>query len=38
MWENVCSFTFEMYAILCIPLDMPTVLYLHHHNTSSDGW
>ena len=27
-----------MYAIICIPLDTPTVSYLHHHRTVSDGW
>jgi len=27
-----------MYAIVCVPFDTPTSLYLHHHRASSDGW
>jgi len=27
-----------MYAIVCVPLNTPTVLYLHHHRAASDGW
>ena len=38
IWENICIFTFRMYAMLRIPLDAPTVLYLHHHRTVSVCW
>jgi len=27
-----------MYAIVCVPLDTPTVLYVNHHRASSDSW
>jgi len=27
-----------MYAIVCVPFDTPTVLYLNHHGATSDGW
>jgi len=34
-----CSYFYiHNYAILCIPLDTCTVLYLHHNRTVSDGW
>ena len=31
MWENTIIFAFKMYGIICVPVDTPTVLYLHHH-------
>jgi len=34
----MCGFAFKLYAIVCVPLDTPTVLYLHHHRAASDGW
>jgi len=37
MWENACIFAFKMYAITCVPLDTPTVFYLHHHGAASGG-
>jgi len=27
-----------MYAIVCVPLDTHTVLYLNHHRSASKGW
>jgi len=27
-----------MYAIVCFPLDTPTVFYLHHHGANNGGW
>ena len=38
MWENASIFAFKMYGIVCVPLDTPTVLYLHHHAATSGGW
>ena len=38
VWENIKTFTFILYAILCVPLDTPTVLYFHHYRSTSDGW
>ena len=38
MWENASIFAFKMYGIVCVPLDTPTVLYLHHHGATSGGW
>jgi len=38
MCEKACIFTFKMYATVCVPLDTPTVLYLHHHVATSGGW
>ena len=38
MWENACIFVFNMYAIVCVPLFIPTVFYLHHHGAISGGW
>jgi len=38
MLENAGTFAFKMYAIICVPLDTPTVFYLHHHGAVSGGW
>jgi len=38
MWENACIFAFKMCAIVCVPLDTPTIFYLHHHGATSGGW
>ena len=38
VWDYICSFTFKMYAIVCVPFDTPRALYLHHHRATSDGW
>jgi len=38
IWEYVSVFAVKMYAIFCVPLDTPTVLYLNHHKAVSDGW
>jgi len=34
----MCGFGIKMYAIICVPLDTPTILYLNHHRAVSDGW
>jgi len=38
IWENASIFAFNMYAIVCVPSDTPTVLYPHHHGATSGGW
>jgi len=38
IWEYICGFAFKLYAIVCVPLDTPTVLYIHHHRAASVGW
>jgi len=38
MWENASIFAFKMYGIVCVPLDTPPFLYLHHHGATSGGW
>ena len=38
MWENTSIFAFKMYGIVCVPLDTPTVLNVHHHWATSGGW
>ena len=37
MWENASIFAFKMYGIVCVRLDTPTVLYLHHQGATSGG-
>ena len=38
MWGNACIFAFKMYGRVCVPLDTPTVFYLHYHGATSGGW
>ena len=38
IWEYMCSFAVKTYSIVCVPLNTPTVLYLQHHRSNSDGW
>ena len=38
MWMNRCVFSFNMYAIVSVPLSTPTVFYLRHHRAASEGW
>ena len=38
IWYYLCEFGFKMHAIVCVPLDTPTVLHLIHHRAASDGW
>jgi len=38
MWENASIFALKMYGIFCVPLDTPTVFYLHYHGATSGGW
>ena len=38
MWENIKTFTYLNYAIVCAPLDTPTVFYFHHYRSTFDDW
>jgi len=38
IWKHVCVFAIKMYPIVCVPLNTPTVFYLHRHRAASDGW
>ena len=38
IWEYMCCFAVKAYSIVRVPLNTPTVLYLHHHRSNSDGW
>lgn len=38
IWENIKTFAFQYYANVCVPLDTPTVLYLHHYRSTIDSW
>jgi len=38
IWKHICVFAVKMYAIVCVPLRTPTVLYLNHHRAVSDRW
>lgn len=37
VWEKIKTFTFLSYAIICVPLDTTTILYLHLCRSTSDG-
>jgi len=37
-WENASIFAVIMYGIVCVTLDTPKFLYLHHHGATSGGW
>ena len=37
IWEYMCGFAFKLYAILCVPLNTPTVLNINHHRAASNG-
>jgi len=38
IWYYLCEFGFKMYAIVCVPIDTPTLLHLFQHRVVSDGW
>jgi len=38
IWEYLCCFALKSYAIVCVPFNTPTVLYLQHHRSNSEGW
>ena len=38
IWDNIKTFAFIKYAIVCIPLETPNTLFLRHYRVSSDGW
>ena len=38
LFGRMCTFVVKMYSIVCVPLNTPPVLYLHHHRAASDGW
>ena len=34
----MCCFAVKSYSIVCVPFNTPTVLYLQHHRSNSEGW
>ena len=36
--EYMCCFAVKSYSIVCVPFNTPTVLYLQHHRSNSEGW
>jgi hypothetical protein len=38
IWNNIKTFAFIKYAIVCIPLETPKILFLRHYCVASDGW
>jgi hypothetical protein len=38
IFRNIKIFNFLNFTILCVPLDTPTILYLQHYRSSSEGW
>jgi hypothetical protein len=38
IWENIKTFAFIKYVIVCDPLDTPKILFLRHYRSASDGW
>ena len=36
--ENIKTFAFIKYAIVCVPLETPKILFLRHYRAASDGW
>jgi len=38
MLENASMFAFRLFGIVCVPLNTPTVLYLHPNGTTRGGW
>jgi len=37
-WEYICGFALNLYTIVCVPLNTPTVLHVNHHRAARDGW
>jgi len=38
IWDNIKTFAFIKYAIVCTPLETPKILFLRHYRASSDSW
>jgi len=38
IWEYLYCFAVKSYSIVCVPFNTPTVLYLQHHRSNSEGW
>jgi len=38
IWDNIKTFAFIKYAIVCVPLETPTILFLRHYRAASDCW
>ena len=38
IWDNSKTFAFIKYAIVCVPLETPKILFLRHYRAASDGW
>jgi len=38
IWDNIKTFAFIKYAIVCVPLETPKILFLRHYRAASDGW
>jgi len=38
LWDTTAIFAFQMYGIVCVPLDSPNVHYLRHYGAISGGW
>jgi hypothetical protein len=38
IWDNIKTFAFIKYAIVCIPLETPKILFLRHYRAASHGW
>jgi len=38
VWKHICVFAVKMFAIVCVPLNTPTVLFLNHHRAVRDVW
>jgi len=36
--DNIKTFAFIKYAIVCVPLDTHKILFLRHYRSASDGW
>jgi hypothetical protein len=37
-WDNIKTFAFIKYAIVCIPLETPKILFLRHYRAANDRW
>jgi len=37
IWDNIMTFAFIKYAIVCTPLETPKILFLRHYRAPSDG-
>jgi hypothetical protein len=38
IWENIKTFAFINYAIVCVPLETPTIFFLRHYRSAIEGW